>query len=75
MQVVLLILIKDGIKNKDYKLYFYKLIKPEDNIEFKILIDGSKLKADKVLTATDLKTMELALITLSQPIGNIAIQI
>ena len=63
---------KRNIKNKDYKLYFYKLIKPEDNIEFKILIDGSKLKADKTLTATDLKTMELALITLSQPIGNIA---
>ena len=35
------------------------------NIEFKILIDGSKLKADKALTATDLKTMEFALITLS----------
>lgn len=66
---------KNYIKNKDYKLYFYKLIKPEDNVEFKILIDGSKLKADKTLTATDLKTMELALITLSQPIGNIAIQI
>ena len=63
---------KRNIKNKDYKLYFYKLIKPEDNIEFKILIDGSKLKADKTLTATDLKTMELALITLAQPIGNIA---
>lgn len=63
---------KSHIKNKDYKLYFYKLIKPEDNVEFKILIDGSKLKADKTLTATDLKTMELALITLSQPIGNIA---
>ena len=63
---------KRNIKNKDYKLYFYKLIKPEDNIEFKILIDGSKLKTDKTLTATDLKTMELALITLSQPIGNIA---
>ena len=63
---------KRNIKNKDYKLYFYKLIKPEDNIEFKILIDGSKLKTDKALTATDLKTMELALITLSQPIGNIA---
>lgn len=46
MQAALLILIRDGmsIKNKDYKLYFYKLIKPEDNIEFKILIDGSKLK-------------------------------
>lgn len=62
---------KRNIKNKDYKLYFYKLIKPEDNIEFKILIDGSKLKTDKTLTAT----MELALITLSQPIGNIAVQI
>lgn len=62
---------KNHIKNKDYKLYFYKLIKPEDNVEFKILI----LKADKTLTATDLKTMEFALITLSQPIGNIAIQI
>lgn len=57
---------KSHIRNKDYKL-----IKPEDNIEFKILIDGSKLKADKALTATDLKTMEFALITLSQPIGNI----
>ena len=60
------------MKNRDYKLYFYKLFEPGDSVEFKVLIDGSKLEADRTITTTDLKTMEYALITVFNPIGNIA---
>lgn len=63
---------KRCMKNRDYKLYFYKLFEPGDRVEFKILIDGSKLEADRTITTTDLKTMEYALIAVFNPIGNIA---
>lgn len=63
---------KRYMKNRDYKLYFYKLFEPGDRVEFKVLIDGSKLEADRMITTTDLKTMEYALITVFNPIGNIA---
>jgi hypothetical protein len=60
------------MKNRDYKLHFYKLFQPGDRVDFKVLIDGSKLEADREITPTDLKTMEYALISVFKPAGNIA---
>lgn len=63
---------KRCMKNRDYKLHFYKLFQPGDRVDFKVLIDGSKLEADREITPTDLKTMEYALINVFKPAGNIA---
>lgn len=63
---------KRYMKNRDYKLHFYKLFQPGDRVDFKVLIDGSKLEADREITPMDLKTMEYALINVFKPIGNIA---
>lgn len=63
---------KRYMKNRDYKLHFYKLFQPGDRVDFKVLIDGSKLEADREITPTDLKTMEYALISVFKPVGNIA---
>ena len=57
---------------KSKELYVYSLLKSTDNIKFKPLIDASKLKTNSPLTRRDIEAMELSLITIYKPIGNVA---
>ena len=54
------------------ELYVYSLINSNDKIEFKILIDAKNLKVNTQLTRRDIESMELTLITLYKPVGNLA---
>lgn len=63
---------KLNIAMKSKELYVYGLLKSTDNIEFKPLIDASKLKTNSPLTRRDIEAMELSLITIYKPIGNVA---
>lgn len=54
------------------ELYVYKLIQKGDVIEYKPLIKTKDVKVERQLERRDIEDMELALITLYQPIGNIA---
>lgn len=60
----------EGRMQKPAGMVLYDLFSPEDKIEYKELIDCSKIKSEEVLTLRDLKAMELALISLYQPVGN-----
>ena len=54
------------------ELYVYKLIQKGDVIEYKPLIKTKDVKVERQLERRDIEDMELALITLYYPIGNIA---
>lgn len=54
------------------ELYVYKLIHKGDDVKFEILIKTKDIKVERQLERRDIEDMELALITLYQPIGNIA---
>lgn len=62
----------ENIKNNSRELYVYSLIKPGDQIECGILIDAAKLNTNSVLTRRDIESMELGLISLYKPKGNLA---
>lgn len=49
-----------------------KELKNEDKVEFGSLVDVSKLQVDGELSERDIKCMELALIDLYKPKGNLA---
>lgn len=51
--------------------YVHKQINPNSKIEFGILIDITELKTNKILTTSDIQSMELALIYLYQPKYNV----
>lgn len=61
-----------NIKEKNKKLYFEQFIDIEKDIQFKRLIDICQLKTNKEITRRDIESMELALISLYKPIGNLA---
>lgn len=63
---------KLNINMRSKELYVYSLLKETDNIEFKVMIDASELKTNSVLTRRDVEAMELGLIALYHPIGNVA---
>lgn len=50
-------------------LYVYSLL---DEIDMRVLIDCSEIKANKTFTIEDVESMELALIQVYQPEGNLA---
>lgn len=60
------------LKTNSKELYVYKLIQKGDVVEYKPLIKTKDVKVEKQLERRDIEDMELALITLYQPIGNIA---
>ena len=62
----------ENIKNNSKELYVYSLIKPNDQIECSILIDVAKLNTNSKLTRRDVESMELGLIDLYKPKGNLA---
>lgn len=62
----------EGIQNQSGDLYFYQKIKPESKIEFKILIDVSKMKANKPITRINIESMEHGLIYMFKPKYNYA---
>ena len=51
--------------------YVHQQINPSSKIEFGILIDITELKTNKILTVSDIQSMELALIHLYQPKYNV----
>lgn len=63
---------KTNILMKSNELNVYKLINDINNVEFRILIDVQQLKTNKILNRSDIESMELALITIYQPEGNLA---
>lgn len=58
------------IQNNELK--WYSKIKPTDKIEYIPIIDVTEVNCDRELDATDIKSMELALIIAYRPEGNIA---
>lgn len=62
----------EGIQNQSSDLYFYQKINPESKIEFKILIDVSKMKANKPITRINIESMEHGLIYMLKPKYNYA---
>lgn len=60
------------LKADSKELYVYKLIHKGDDVKFEILIKTKDIKVERQLERRDIEDMELALITLYQPIGNIA---
>lgn len=61
----------EGERNKPEGMILYDIIeKNQDKIEFRALIDVTKVKVSSRLTNRDIKAMELALITLYHPEGN-----
>lgn len=61
-----------NIKNNSKELKFYDLIEDESKVEFKKLIDVAFLNTNKILTERDVKSMELGLISVFKPKGNLA---
>lgn len=61
-----------NIISKSKELYVYSLLNDEDNISFKILIDIAQLKTNSNITRRDVESMELGLITIYKPPGNLA---
>lgn len=63
-----------AIKNKipRQQLYVYGLIEWGDEIDFKVLIDAQGIETNEPLTERDWQCMELALIQMYQPEGNLA---
>ena len=64
-----------AIKNKaliKQQLYVYGLIDWGDEIDFKVLIDARAIETNEPLTERDWQSMELALIQMYQPEGNLA---
>lgn len=59
----------EGLKAKKKELYVYSLL---DTIDMRVIIDCSELKVNKKLNIEDVESMELALITLYKPEGNLA---
>lgn len=60
------------LRTNSKELYVYKLIQKGDVVEYKPLIKTKDIKVERQLERRDIEDMELALITLYQPIGNIA---
>lgn len=60
---------KDALEKNKNALYAYSFL---DNIDMRPIIDCSQLKVNKTFTIEDIESMELALITLYQLIGNLA---
>lgn len=63
---------KENIQNKSKELYLYSLFNLGDKIEFKILIDCKELKTNIDLSKREIESMELALIQVFKPKGNLA---
>lgn len=63
---------RDNINNGSTELYFYKLVNKNDELKYRILIDVSEIKTNKKIDRTDVESMELALISYLQPVGNLA---
>lgn len=61
-----------NINLKSKELYVYSLLDNEDNITFKILIDVAKLETNSTITRRDVESMELGLISVYKPPGNLA---
>ena len=61
----------ENIKLHKHELYFEKYMDINKEIEFEKMIDVCELDTDKVLTREDVKSMELALIQIFQPKGNL----
>ena len=62
----------ENIKSKSNELYVYSLLNKEDNITFKVLINAKQLNTNTTLTRRDIESMELGLITVYKPPGNLA---
>lgn len=64
----------ENIKLGSKELYLYSLLSKEDlsSLSWSPLIDCKELKANKTFTAEDVQSMELALISLYKPKGNLA---
>lgn len=63
---------RENLRTRRGELYIYSQIKDEDKVEFGSLVDVSKLQVDGELSERDIKCMELALIDLYKPKGNLA---
>ena len=61
----------ENIKLKRNELYFEKFMDINKEIEFEKMIDICQIQTDKVITREDVKSMELALIQVFQPKGNL----
>lgn len=61
-----------NIREKNNELYFEQFMDIKKNIRFEKLIDICKLKTNKEITRRDVESMELALINVYQPKGNLA---
>lgn len=59
------------IKNKSHALNVYDLIKENDIIEFKILVDAKKLENGIPLSEREVKAIERSYILRYSPIGNV----
>ena len=64
----------ENIEKGSKELYLYSLLGKEDlgNLSWSPLINCKELKANKVFTVEDVESMELALISLYKPKGNLA---
>ena len=62
----------NNINSRNNSLYVYSLIKDNDEIKFKVLIDIMQLKTNIPITRKDVESMELALIHVNHPKGNLA---
>lgn len=62
----------EGIETQSDKLIFYKQVKQKDKIEFRILVDVSKIKSNDAITRRDVEAMELGFIRMFQPRYNYA---
>lgn len=51
-------------------MVLYKILDKDKDIEFRPLIRVKDIKVEGELTTRDIESMELALITLYQPVGN-----
>lgn len=63
---------KRGIETGSKELIFYNQINKENKIEFKKLIDVSKIKSNSKITKRDVQSMELGLIRVFKPKYNYA---
>ncbi len=63
---------KRGIETGSKELIFYSQINKENKIEFKKLIDVSKIKSNSKITKRDVQSMELGLIRVFKPKYNYA---
>lgn len=61
----------ENIKLKRNELYFEKYMDINKEIEFEKMVDICQIQTDKIITREDVKSMELALIQVFQPKGNL----